>query len=147
MNQEQLNQYEDIIDLPYEKSTRRAPMPVADRAAQFAPFAALTGYDAAVRETARLTERRIELDEYETEALNRKLLFVKSHLADEPVIYVTYFLPDAKKEGGAYVKKTGTVKKIKTYEGQLVMKDNTVIPLRDILMLESDSFCLINEDL
>ena len=143
MLEESSQKYEDIINLPYQKSTTRAHLQISDRAAQFAPFAALTGYDAAIREAARLTQRRIELDEYDKEALNRKLLFIEAHIEDRPVISVTYFQPDFRKSGGAYVKVTGAVKKLKNHERQLVLEDETKIPIDEILMLESESFCLL----
>ena len=132
--------YDDIINLPHHVSTKRTHMSLHDRAAQFAPFAALTGYDAAVRETARLTDTRLELDEYEMEALNDRLRLIAESLSDEPVIAVTYFLPDKKKAGGAYVTATGIVRKIDEYERTVVMNDGTRIPIEEITEIEGDLF-------
>ena len=110
------------------------------RAAQFAPFAALTGHDEAVKETARLTDSKIELDEYTKEELNRKLLFLQEHADDEPTTTITYFVPDKRKSGGEYVSLTGTIKKLKDFENVVVFKDNTEIPIQDILLIEGDIF-------
>lgn len=127
--------YEDIIRLPHHRSKKHAPMPLADRAAQFSPFAALTGHDAAVKETARLTDRRIELDEYEIEVLDERLRIIKEQLVTNPEIMVTYFQPDERKCGGKYVTITGTVKKIDEYEKYLLLNDGTRILIEDILEL------------
>ena len=102
---------------------------MADRAAQFSPFAALTGHDAAVKETARLTEQWVELDEDFKERLNEELQTLKLHLNQRPKIKVTYFNPDIKKEGGEYVTITETVKKINEYERCILLEDETFIPI------------------
>lgn len=128
----QNHNYDDIIHLPHHVSATRAQMPLIDRAAQFSPFAALTGYEAAIKETARLTEERIELDETGKAALNEKLKLVKARLEERPEISITYFLPDEKKIGGAYVTVTGPVRKINEYERVVVMEDQTVIPIGQI---------------
>ena len=96
-----MGNYDDIIDLPHHVSETHPPMSRADRAAQFSPFAALTGYDAAVRETARMTERRIELDEGVKAELNARLNCILEHLSEHPQVSITYFMPDEKKSGGA----------------------------------------------
>ena len=132
------HKYDDIIDLPHHVSPRRAGMPMADRAAQFAPFAALTGYDAAVRETARLTEKRIEPDEDAVAEINRKLRQLYEEMADEPMVSVTYFRPDEKKSGGAYVTVTGRVKKIDPVSQRVVMEDEREIPMGEILSIEEE---------
>ncbi|MBQ2931758.1 MAG: hypothetical protein IJE62_02805 [Clostridia bacterium] len=137
--------YEDIINLPHQKSKTRKPMPILNRAAQFAPFAALTGYDEAVKETARLTDERMELDEYTKDELNRKLLFLQEHTDDEITATITYFVPDERKSGGEYVSLTGTVKKIKEYENVVVLNDDTEIPIQEILLIESEAFNQIEE--
>lgn len=103
--------YDDIIHLPHPVSPRHPQMPLADRAAQFSPFAALTGHDAAIRETARLTDSPVELEESGKEQLDRQLLLVQENLAQKPEIEVTYFQPDEKKSGGVYVTVCGRVKK------------------------------------
>ncbi len=125
----------DIINLPYPNPEIEADFPAeVNRAAQFAPFAALTGYDAAVEETARLTERRIELDDYQKEELNFKLNETKDR--PQTVYTITYFLPDLRKKGGEYVSKTGTILKIDEYERIVIMDDGTEIPVNDILTIE-----------
>lgn len=134
------NPYDDIINLPHHRSKTRKYMSIHDRAAQFAPFSALTGHDEAVKETARLTERRVELDEYQKSVLNDKLLYIKEHIPDEIIIEITYFKPDLKKTGGEYAKKSGTVKKIREYERLLIMDDLTEIPIREIISIESEVF-------
>src|SRR5574344_2002509 len=103
------NNYEDIINLPHHQSVTRAHMSNYDRAAQFAPFAALTGYDDAVKETARLTDKKVELDEYSKDALNERLNMIQDAIDEQPEVSITYFLLDKKKSGGAYVTATDRV--------------------------------------
>lgn len=154
------NRYDDIIGLPHHVSASRPHMAVADRAAQFLPFAALTGYESAVRETARLTDRKIELDEDEKEALNQKLLMIKEMLNvqskgrlwgrtevqpvdrsdDQFCVTITYFIPDEKKEGGQYATVSGSIKKISEYENNLILRDGTRIPLDDIAEIDGEIF-------
>ncbi|NLL42902.1 MAG: YolD-like family protein [Firmicutes bacterium] len=131
--------YKDIIDLPRPVRLNRPRMPQINRAAQFAPFAALVGHEAAVNETARLTERRIELDEYLKAALNDKLLAVAERIKEHPRVEITYFCPDPKKEGGAYVTITGSAKKIDQYERVVVFMDGTAVPISEIIRLEIKS--------
>lgn len=128
--------YDDIISLPHHVSPTRPRMSAMERAAQFSPFAALTGYDAAVRETARTTEERAELDEDAKAALDRVLRQVLDRLPARPVIRVTVFRPDSRKSGGAYVTLTGRVKKLRQPENVLVLEDGTEIPIVDIYALE-----------
>jgi len=132
--------YDDILNLPHHVSASRPHMSAIERAAQFAPFAALTGYDAAVRETARLTDARLELDEYEKEALNDKLRVLDENLESGPEVTITYFLPDGKKAGGAYVTASGTVKKIDGYERVVVLEDGGRIPIDEIAGIDSGLF-------
>jgi hypothetical protein len=124
--------YDDIIRLPHHVSQNHPQMPMLDRAAQFAPFAALTGYEAAVGETARLTAERRELDAQEAEELNRRLTDLAARLKDRPEATIEYFVPDERKSGGAYVTVTGVVRHISITERVLVMEDGTVILLEDI---------------
>ena len=130
--------YDDIIHLPHHVSQNHPQMPMLDRAAQFAPFAALTGYEAAVGETARLTAERRELDEQEAEELNRRLVAIIARLPDRPEATIEYFVPDDRKAGGAFVSVTGRVRHISVPERTLVMEDGTVIPLDDIFALQID---------
>lgn len=130
-----MNSYNDIIHLPHHVSKTRLPMPMSDRAAQFSPFAALTGYDAAIEETGRLTEDRIILDENEIEILNAKLQSIEEQLENEPVAVITYFQPDKKKSGGAYVTTNGVVKKIDSYEQVIVLTSGLRIPIAEIIQI------------
>ena len=135
-----IDQYNDIIDLPHHQSATRPHMTLHGRAAQFSPFAALTGYDDAVKETARLTDNKEELDEYRKEELNERLSMIYDTLDEQPEASVTYFLPDKKKSGGAYVTVTGSVKKIDEYEHLVIMRDGTKIPIDDIYEISSVIF-------
>lgn len=132
------HRYDDIINLPHPTSVNHSRMSLYDRAAQFSPFAALTGHDAAIKETARLTEHKIELSEDTISRLNEKLQIVSDHLETE--VTITYFVPDERKFGGAYVSHTGTVRRIDDYEHTLVMTDKTVIPIEQISEIESELF-------
>lgn len=129
--------YDDILDLPHHVSATRPQMSLENRAAQFSPFAALTGYDAAVRETARLTDARIELAGDGIDALNAKLRALAKKTDERPEITVTYFCPDDKKEGGAYVTATGALKKIDEAWGVVVLATGEEIAVADILDIES----------
>lgn len=133
-----MNCYDDIINLPHPTSKKHPRMAVSDRAAQFSPFAALTGYDAAVKETARLTDRRIELDEYERAELDRKFQMIREHLTEEMEIAFTYFEPDEQKEGGAYLTVAGCVKNIEEDKQVLVLKDGSRIPFHEVIALETE---------
>ena len=130
------HEYDDIIDLPHHVSADRPRMPMIDRAAQFSPFAALTGYDAAIAETARLTDAKKELSEEQKEALGRQLRALRSRLKTAPQVSVTYFVPDGRKSGGAYETLSGQARKVDEYRGVLEMSDGTAIPFDDILRLE-----------
>ena len=124
--------YDDIIHLPHHVSQNHPQMPLRDRAAQFAPFAALTGYEAALGETARLSVERRELDAQEAEELNRRLTELAARLPDHPEMTVEYFVPDDRKAGGAYVTVTGRVRHISVPEKTLVLEDGAVISLEDV---------------
>ena len=127
--------YADIIDLPHHVSRNHPQMPMLDRAAQFAPFAALTGYEAVVGEPARLTVEKRELDAQEAEELNRQLAAVIEHLSERPEVTVEYFVPDERKAGGAYVIVTGRVRHISLPEKTMVMEDGTVIDLENVVVM------------
>lgn len=132
--------YDDIINLPHHVSSDRPHMSAIDRAAQFSPFAALTGYDAAVKETARLTGERIELDEYEKDALNDRLQLIVDTLGQGYEVAVTYFLPDKKKAGGEYITVIGEVKKIDEYEHLIILRNGQKIPVEDVIDLDGELF-------
>jgi len=126
------NRYDEIMGLPHHVSKTRPQMPMSDRAAQFAPFAALTGYDSAIKETGRLTDERIELDEEALTALDRKYQLLMDTLDDAPEVTIIYFQPDERKAGGQYVSATGTVKKVDTFGRRILLQDGTRIPLDSV---------------
>lgn len=128
-----MSEYDDIIDLPRPRSAHE-PMPMSDRAAQFSPFAALTGYDVAIDETARLTDERIELSPDEREELDYKQQYIST--LDNPTVTVTYFVPDARKAGGAYVTHTGVLKRIDEVERMVRFTDGTMVALDDVLAVD-----------
>ena len=140
MNHGEKSKYEDIIDLPHHVSYRHPRMSRIDRAAQFAPFEALTGYGAAVEETARLTEGLTELDETARALLNEKLRMLADFLDSEPQISITYFRPDERKTGGSYVTVSGTIKMVDEYARTVVMTDQTVIPMEHIREIGGELF-------
>lgn len=135
-----MGNYDDIIDLPHHVSETHPPMSRADRAAQFSPFAALTGYDAAVRESARVTEQRIELDEGVKAELNARLNCILEHLPEHPQVSITYFMPDEKKSGGAYRTVTGAVRKLDGFAKTLTLVDGTVVPVEEMIHVEGNLF-------
>lgn len=134
------NRYNEIINLPHHVSKTRPQMPMSDRAAQFAPFAALTGYDSAIKETGRLTDEKIEMDEEALNILNMKFQILVDSLDDEPEVTFTYFKPDERKAGGAYLEVTDTVKKVDDFERLIVMQNGTKMPMDDILNIEGEIF-------
>ena len=132
--------YEDIVNLPPHISKRHPQPSMMDRAARFAPFAAITGYEEMVLEEARVTEERIDLDEGALSHLNEKLNMIQEFLDEEPEVTITYFEPDKKKSGGAYVNITGIVKRIDEYEHFVIMTDGKKIRIEDIYAIGSDLF-------
>ena len=132
--------YDEIMGLPHHVSKTRPQMPISDRAAQFAPFAALTGYDAAIKETGRLTDERIELDVEALSALDMKYQLLMEALDEAPEVTITYFQPDERKAGGKYVSAVGTVKKIDDFERRITMRDGTRIPMDDVLSIDGELF-------
>ena len=126
------NRYDEIINLPHHVSKTRPQMPMSDRAAQFAPFAALTGYESAIKETGRLTDERIELDEEALTTLDMKYQLLMDAFDDAPEVTITYFQPDERKAGGQYVSATGTVKKVDTFGRRILLQDGTRIPLDSV---------------
>lgn len=134
------NKYDDIINLPRHVSKTRPRMKMIDRAAQFSPFAALTGHDAAVKETARLTDRRIELSEDMKIALNDRLQIIADRIKEQPEVAITYFEPDKRKKGGAYITANGLIKKINEYDRVIVMTNGTLIPIDEIISIDGQIF-------
>lgn len=130
--------YDDIIHLTHPTSAVHPPMPVAARAAQFSPFAALTGYDAAIAETARLTDARVELDEVRQSELNDRLQVIMARIEENPLVTVTYFKPDERKDGGSYVQVNGHIKKVDTCGHMIVMMDGTRISMDEIYEIEAE---------
>ncbi len=140
MNNDCSEKYKDIINLPHQQSKKRQRMSMIDRAAQFSPFAALTGHDAAIIETARLTDRQIELDEGTKSIINEKIQMISDHLSENPTVTITHFEPDIKKDGGAYLNTTGTVKRIDEFKREILLTDGTVILIESVYDIESELF-------
>ena len=136
MSNGEMSRYDDIIHLPRPVSKKRSPMSNFDRAAQFSPFAALTGYDAVIAETGRLTDMQIELDEGGKALLDEKLQIIREHLEEQPEVRLTVFCPDSRKSGGAYETITGNVKKIDPVARILVLTGGEVIPIDRIYGIE-----------
>lgn len=134
------SKYDEIINFPHHVSKTRPQMPMSDRAAQFSPFAALTGYDSAIRETGRLTDEKIALDDESLNALNVRYQMLTDALEERPEVRITYFKPDERKAGGAYVTTAGAVRKIDDFEQTIIMQDGTRIPMGDVLSLEGELF-------
>lgn len=134
------HQYDDIISLPHHVSARHPQMPLLDRAAQFSPFAALTGHDAAIKETARLTEERVELDENSKAVLNRRLKLLWEHCKEQPEVTITYFEPDERKSGGAYVTTAGKVRKMDSYGRKIFLEKDMIVRMDEIIAIEGALF-------
>lgn len=134
------HKYDDIINLPHHVSKKHPQMSLHDRAAQFSPFAALTGHKAAINETARLTDEKQILSEDVIAKLNEQLNLIKENIGTNPIVTTTYFVPDDRKSGGAYISNTGVVKKINEYNHTVVLTDKTVIPIEQISEMQSDIF-------
>lgn len=130
-----MNKYDDIIDLPHHVSKTRKPMSLYNRAAQFAPFAALTGYDDAIEETARLTETKVELSDELKNDLNQKINFIKNNIKVHPEITIKYFVRDNKKSGGIYKLLTSIIKKVDDFNKCLIFADNTNVYFDDIISI------------
>ena len=128
--------YKDMLHLPHPVSATHPRMALQDRAAQFSPFAALAGYDDALRETARRTDRFVELDEDRKQELDRQISYLQQHLLDTVPVKIIYFVPDEKKEGGAFVQKTGYVKKLDSYQKTILLTDDTCIDMEKITEIQ-----------
>lgn len=129
--------YNDIIHLPHPTSARHPRMSLHDRAAQFSPFAALTGHDDAIMETARLTDCKIELSEDQKIELDRKMQALMPLLSEHPEVVITHYIPDFAKDGGAYLTFTGNLKKIDSIDNTMYFTDGTAISPDDVLSLDS----------
>ena len=133
------NKYDDIINLPHHISKKHPQMTLEARAAQFAPFAALTGYDDEVKETARLTNRRIELDDEAKSILDNKIQIILERISQRPTVSITYFIPDTRKAGGEYVTITGIIKKVDGYNQVIVLENRTEIPINEIIDIDMNN--------
>ena len=131
-----MNDYEEFINLPHHQSNTRPHMSLHDRAAQFAPFAALTGYDDAVKEARRLTDGKPELDENQLTELDQMLTELTKRISEPPEIIITYFEPDNKKDGGAYITFIGRLKKIDNYKRIFVFEDGREIQICNIINMD-----------
>ncbi len=134
------SKYDAILHLPHHVSEKHPPIPMEERAAQFSPYAALTGFGAVINETRRLTDPRQILSEETLAQLNRQYQLLLEHLPERPKITVTYFQPDGRKEGGAYLTLTGRVKKVDAYEQRLVLEDGSVIAMENIMAMDGELF-------
>ncbi len=132
--------YADIINMPHHTSPNRPRMSDIDRAAQFSPFAALTGYDSTVAEAGRLTSKKCEITEDVKSVLNEKMQMIRDYLHDQPIVTVTYFVPDKRKAGGAYVTVSGVVKEISEYDRAIILTDKTSIPIEQICDIQGELF-------
>ena len=135
-----MSRYDDIINLPHHVSPTRQRMSMHDRAAQFAPFAALVGYDDAVAETARLTESRPELDEQEQRAINERLAYIADHIHEQPDVRIQYFVPDDRKSGGIIASISGKIKKMSLIDGTIIMADGYKLRIIDVTAIYDNIF-------
>lgn len=134
------HKYDDIINLSHHVSARHPQMPLSDRAAQFSPFAALTGHDAAIRETARLTDAFAELDEGRKAEIDEQLQWIKENQSQKPEIEVVYFHPDLTKSGGTYMTFRGRVKRVDEYNRRIIFTDGTVLPMETLFSIGGELF-------
>lgn len=135
-------QYDDIINLPHHVSKKHPQMSLYARSAQFAPFAALTGYEDAIKETSRETSEKIDIDDELKSILDSKLQIIMEHIKNKPEISFTYFIPDSKKDGGSYITVIGIVRKIDLYNQIIYLANNTEIPINDIINISGEIFKL-----
>lgn len=140
MENQDNHRYDDIINLPNPTSKKHPRMSLYDRAAQFSPFAALTGHEAAIKETARQTDEKLMLSDEVIAELNEKLNLIDETIGTQQRVRITYFVPDNKKSGGAYLTHSGIVKKIDEFERKLIMQDETVIPIEQISEIQGEIF-------
>ena len=133
-----MSRYDDIINLPHHVSKTRKPMPMINRAAQFAPFAALTGHDEAIAETARQTTPKQILSSDEQEILSKRLAYAIDHIGERPNLTFTYFIPDTLKDGGRYVTITGVIRKYDALEKTVVLETNEILLIDNILSISGE---------
>ena len=138
------HKYDDILNLERHKSKKHPPMSLYARSAQFAPFAALTGYEDAVLETAREVGERIDIDDELRNILDSKIQILTEQIKKKPELIFTYFVPDITKDGGAYVNVTGIIKKIDTINRIIILEDQTEIPINEIIDISGDVFKILN---
>ena len=135
-----MGKYDDIINLPHHVSLKHPQMSMLNRAAQFSPFAALSGYEDAIDETARLTDAEIELSDGSIQEINDKVRYLIEHSSDHFVVTIMYFVPDAKKTGGRYTSISGEIKKVKVFEQEIEMMDGSIIAINRILSIDGEVF-------
>ncbi len=135
MKQPETNKYQDIIHLSRPRSQRHPPMSAHDRAGQFSPFAALTGFETAIAETQRLTDSRIILEEGAKELLDQRMQEILERIETQPMVQILWFRYDPRKTGGEYITHTGRVKKVDTYNRQMLFTDGSAIPLEEIFSI------------
>ena len=140
----QKDSYNDIINLSHHVSSTRPQMAQHVRAAQFSPFAALTGYDAEISETARLTNKRLKLSEDKKADLNERMQILLENVQDRPLVTITYFISDERKTGGSYKSVSGSVRRVDEYELLIIFTDGTTIPMGDIYNIEGEIFSVID---
>ena len=144
MNMSYNHEYDDIIDLEHHKSKKHPPMSLYARSAQFAPFAALTGYEEAVTETARDVTKRIDIDEELKNILDSKIQILLEKIKNKPEIVFTYFIPDLTKDGGKYINVTGVIKKIDLFNQNIILEDKTEIPINEIIDISGEIFKILD---
>lgn len=132
-----MGNYDDIINLPRHQSLAHKHMSMNDRAAQFLPFAALTGYDASILETARLTAEKKVLSNEDKLEISNQINILNSHIKERPTVYITHFVPDSKKDGGCYQVIEGKIKKIDDYTKQIIFENNVRIDINCIYSIKS----------
>ena len=133
-----MNKYDEIINIPHFDPKNHQRMSIKERAAQFSPFAALTGYSESVKETARLTKRKIELSEDMKYEIDMKLQLIEEHLDEKPLVIVEYFIKDKKKSGGDYNEFTGVIRRIDKVNGKIIFMDKKVVNLKDIIDIKCE---------
>lgn len=140
MNYNDEHKYDDIINLPHHISKKHPQMSALNRAAQFSPFAALTGHDAAIKETARLTDSFVELSDDKKDQLDERLQLLMENIEQKPECEITYFQPDEKKTGGSYLTVRGRIKKIDVYAHQIIFTDGKTLPIEHLFSIKGELF-------